>query len=54
MKDYRIFRLFLLMALLIAVSIKITSQVDDYYSLPSGLSHSKYYDSSDTLIIETI
>ena len=41
------------MALLIVVSIKITAQVDDYNSLPSGLSHSQYSDSSDTLITET-
>lgn len=53
MKDDRIFRLFLLMALLLAVSINITAQDDDYNSLPSGLSHSKYSDSGDTLITET-
>lgn len=53
MRSYRIFRLFVLLTLFMAASINMTAQVDEYNSLPSGLSHSQYSVSSDTLITET-
>lgn len=52
MKNDRIFRFFVLLTLFLAVSINITAQVNDYNSLPSGLSHSQYSVSTDILTKE--